>query len=214
MCYMIINWYGQSCFRLQSGKLTIFIDPFAKSIGLTPPRGEVDLVMVTHGHPDHDNVKALSGDFFLIDGPGEYEAKGVRVLGIQSFHDDKLGAERGLNTIYRFEMEDMTIVHCGDLGQKELRSEQLEALGDVDVLMIPVGSVYTIDGKQAAHIVNQIEPKLVIPMHYKLPGLVPKLEDASQFLKELGYEGEAVDKLTIKQKDLSEDHMQIVVMRA
>ncbi len=211
---MVINWYGQSCFRLQSGKLTLFIDPFAKSIGLQPPRGEADLVMVTHDHPDHNNVGALSGDFFLIDGPGEYEAKGVRILGIQCFHDMKNGAERGLNTIYRFEVEDMTFVHCGDLGQKELTSEQLEALGDVDVLMIPVGSVYTIDGKQAAKIVNQIEPKLVIPMHYKIPGLSVKLEDASEFLKELGYEGSAVDKLTLKQKDLSEEHMQIIVMKA
>ena len=210
---MIIQWYGQACFRIQSGQTVIFIDPFAKTIGLTPPRGEAHIVLVSHHHPDHNNAHALSGEFFLADGAGEYEVKGVKIFGIPSFHDDKEGSERGPNTIFRLEAEDMTIVHLGDLGQKHLTDEQLEQLGEVDVLMIPVGGIYTVDGEEAAALVHKIEPKLVIPMHYKIKGLSVKLNDASVFLKELGHEGSPVDKLTLKKKDLSEDRMQVVVMK-
>lgn len=210
---MIIQWYGQACFRIQSSATVIFIDPFAKSIGLQPPRGEAHIVLVSHNHPDHNNAQALSGEFFLAEGPGEYEVKGVKIFGIPSFHDDREGSERGLNTIFRLDAEDMTIVHLGDLGQKHLTDEQLEQLGEVDVLMIPVGGIYTVDGEAAAALVHKIEPKLVIPMHYKIKGLAVKLDDASAFLKEIGHEGAAVEKLTVKYKDLSEDHMQVVVMK-
>lgn len=210
---MVINWYGQACFRLQSGKVAIFVDPFDKTIGLQPPRGEADIVMVTHDHPDHNNVATIGGKYFLVDGPGEYEVKGVKIFGINSFHDDKQGAEKGSNTMYSFEVEDLRVAHLGDLGQKKLTDEQLEQLGEVDVLMIPVGGVHTVDGEMAAGIVHQVEPKLVIPMHYKIAGSKSSINDASQFLKELGYEGEAVDKLTVKKKDLSEDKMQIAVMK-
>jgi L-ascorbate metabolism protein UlaG (beta-lactamase superfamily) len=210
---MIIQWYGQACFRIQSGQTVIFIDPFDKKIGIQPPRGEAHVVLMTHGHSDHNNAQALSGDFFSVDGPGEYEVKGIKILGVASFHDEKKGAERGGNTMYRIDMEDITLAHLGDIGQKNLTDEQREALGEVDVLMIPVGGVYTVNGEIAASIVHQVEPKLVIPMHYKIKGLVPKLEDASVFLKELGYEGTPVDKLTVKRKDLSEERMQVVVMK-
>lgn len=210
---MIIQWYGQACFRIQSGATVIFIDPFAKTIGLQPPRGEAQLVLVTHDHADHNNAAALGGDFFLVDGPGEYEVKGIKITGISSFHDNAEGKERGLNTMYRVEVEGMVLAHVGDLGQKTLSDEQLEQMGEVDVLMVPVGGVYTIDGEQAAAIVHKIEPKLVIPMHYKISGHTGKLQDAETFLKELGHEGEAVDKLTLKPKDLSEEHMQVVVMK-
>lgn len=210
---MVINWYGQACFRIQTGKTAIFIDPYDKSIGLQPPRGEANIVMVTHGHRDHNNTGSLQGTFFAIDGPGEYEVGGVKVRGISSFHDDTGGKERGLNTIFRLEAEDIALAHLGDFGQASITDEQLEELGAVDILLIPVGGVYTIDGETAVNIVHQIEPKLVVPMHYKIPGLNIKLDDASQFLKELGYKGEAVGKLTVKKKELPEERMEIVVMR-
>ena len=209
---MIIKWYGQACFRVQSGKTIIVIDPFAKSIGLQPPRGEVDIVMVTHDHDDHNNIHSLQGEFFLIDGPGEFEVKGVKVMGISSFHDTKEGNERGLNTIYSLKVEDIHLVHLGDFGQDSLTDEQLDALGEVDVLMVPVGGIYTIDGTKAASIVHQVEPKLVIPMHYKISGLSVKLNSASQFLKELGQEGTEMEKLVLKKKDLNKERMEIVLL--
>ncbi len=210
---MIITWYGQACFRIQSGKVSIVIDPFDKSIGLTPPRGEAHIVLVTHNHKDHNNIKTIGGDPFVVDSPGEYEKSGAKVTGIHSFHDDKQGSDRGMNTMYVITMEDMRIAHLGDIGQDELSDEQKEILGEVDILMVPVGGVYTIDGEKATSITNSIAPKIVIPMHYKIPGLSIKLQDANQFIKEFGYEGKPVEKLTIKKNDLPQDRMEVVVMK-
>ena len=210
---MIITWYGQACFRIQSGKTTIVIDPFDKSVGLTPPKGEAGVVLITHDHKDHNNVKAIGGEPFVIDGPGEYEKSGVKVTGVQSFHDDKKGSERGINTMYVVTMEGIRVGHFGDLGQFELTDQQKEALGEIDILMVPVGGVFTIDGERAASIVNSIAPKIVIPMHYKIPGLTIKLANADQFLKEFGYEGKAVEKFTIKKNDLPQERMEVIVMK-
>ncbi|MEK7791433.1 MAG: MBL fold metallo-hydrolase, partial [Deltaproteobacteria bacterium] len=168
---MVITWYGQACFKIQSGERTLVLDPFAKSIGLTPPGISADVVFVTHEHSDHSNVKSIKGDFFLINGPGEYEVKGVKATGILSFHDNEKGVKRGLNTLYLIEVEGIRILHCGDLGQDQLENSQLEEIGEVDILMIPVGGFFTIDAKAAVGIVNQVEPKIVIPMHYKVANL-------------------------------------------
>lgn len=203
---MIITWYGQACFKIQSGETIIAIDPFAKEIGLTPPRFRCDLALVTHGHADHANVDALAGGPFLINSPGEYERSGVNVVGTETYHDKMRGAERGLNTVYLLIVEEVRIVHLGDFGEGLLRDETLEAVGEADILMIPVGGVYTIDAEEAARVVKQIEPRIVIPMHYKLPGLKPSLEGVEQFLKEMGVsKTESQEKLVIKKKDLKED---------
>lgn len=208
---MIINWYGHSCFKIQSGQLTIVIDPFNPSIGLRPPRGKTDVVMVTHQHYDHNYTEGLSEDAFIIDGPGEYEIKGVLVRGISSFHDAKEGKDRGLNTIYLIQVEDITLCHLGDLGQK-LDNGQLGELDAVDVLLIPVGGNYTIDGVEAAQVVHQIEPKIVIPMHFKLSGLKISLDGPEKFLKEMGATGKnKVPKLTVKKKELPEN-TEVIVM--
>lgn len=210
---MVITWYGQSCFKIQSGEVVLFTDPFDKEIGLTPPRGQANVVTVSHNHYDHNNREALSGEPLIVDGPGEYEIKGVEVKGIFSFHDDKEGKERGANTIYVIEMEGIKIGHLGDLGQAKLTAEQVEQIDGVDILMVPVGGTNTIDGETAVDIINQIEPRLVIPMHYKIPGLSLKADGVDVFLKEMGIaKKETVDKLTIKKKDLPEEDMEIVVM--
>ena len=211
---MVITWYGQSCFKIQSGETVIFTDPFDKSIGLTPPRGAANIVTVSHQHLDHNNVAALNGEPLVVEGPGEYETKGVSVKGIFSFHDDKEGKERGANTIFMLEVEGIKICHLGDLGQKKLTDEQLEHIDEADILMIPVGGVFTVDAEEAAEIINQIEPRIVIPMHYKIPGLEMKLAGVDDFLKEMGAaKKETVDKLTLKKKDLSQDDTQVVVMK-
>ena len=189
-------------------------DPFDKKIGLTPPRGSVDIVTVSHDHFDHNNVKAVGGEPFIIDGPGEYEVKGMRITGIASYHDKKKGEERGLNTIYLIKVDGIRTCHLGDLGQEKLTDSQLEAIGDIDVLMIPVDGVYTLSAREAVKIVKQIEPGIVIPMHYKLPGLTEKLADVKDFLKEAGLNGEKpVDKLTLKKKDLNNKEMEVVIFK-
>lgn len=211
---VVITWYGQSCFKIQSGETVVFTDPFDKEIGLTPPRGQANIVTVSHEHRDHNNSAALSGEPLVIEGPGEYETKGVEVRGILSFHDDKEGKERGASTIYAIEIEGIKICHLGDLGQSKLTAEQVEQIDGVDILMIPVGGTYTIDGETAVDIINQVEPRLVIPMHYKIPGLTIKLDGVEVFLKEMGVaKKDAVDKLTLKKKDLPEEEMQVAVMR-
>jgi len=212
---MVISWYGQACFKLSSGPQAVIIDPFEKGIGLTPPTGEAQLVLSTHDHSDHNNIASIKGEPFVIDGPGEYEYQGIRVRGLRSYHDDKKGADRGTNTIYIIRMEGLRIVHLGDLGQTALTDKQVETIGSVDVLMVPVGGQFTINGSEAIAIVNQIEPRFVIPMHYALPALKIKLDGVDVFLKEMGVkDSEPQDKLTIKKAPLAEEgKTEIVVLK-
>jgi L-ascorbate metabolism protein UlaG (beta-lactamase superfamily) len=157
----------------------------------------------------------LTGDPLVVRRPGEYESKGVDIKGVFSFHDNKEGVERGSNTIYVIEMEGIKICHLGDLGQEKLTSEQLDEIGEIDILMIPVGGTVTLSGEEAVEIINQIEPRLTIPMHYKIPGLSNgKLDGVDAFLKEMGIaKKEVVDKLTLKKKDLPQDKTDVVVMK-
>ncbi|OHA02172.1 MAG: hypothetical protein A3H71_00685 [Candidatus Sungbacteria bacterium RIFCSPLOWO2_02_FULL_48_13b] len=210
---MVITWYGQSCFKIQSGDLVLTIDPYGKEIGLTPPRFKTDMVLMTHEHMDHNNVSSIPGEPFVVRGPGDYEIKEVAITGIPTFHDKSQGKERGRNTVYVIEMEEMRLVHLGDFGESEIRPETLEAIGEVDILFIPVGGTYTIDAETAAEVVAAIEPKIVIPMHYAIPGLKVKLDGASDFLKEMGVKTQsAEERLTIKKKDLSESESTRVVV--
>jgi L-ascorbate metabolism protein UlaG (beta-lactamase superfamily) len=217
---MQIIWHGQSLFEIttipqKNSQIKIVIDPFSEEIGLRVPRLEADISLISHGHSDHNNLKAVSGNPFLIQGPGEYEIKEVFVQGIPAWHDNSQGKERGQTTIYTLETEDLRVCHLGDLGQRELTSEQLEKIGEVDVLMIPVGGVYTIDGKEAIKIMSQIEPKITIPMHYSLPKLKAKIDGLDKFLKALGVKTiEPLQKLTIKKKDVSAEEAKIVVLKA
>jgi len=193
----------------------IVIDPFdEEKTGLKLPNLSADIVLVTHDHHDHNNVKGVKGDPFVIQGPGEYEVKEVFIRGIPSFHDDKEGKEKGLNTIYVFEAEDLKFCHMGDFGQKLLTDEQLEKIDGIDVLMIPVGGEYTIDSSTAQKIISQIEPKIVIPMHYALPKSKDKLDDVAKFLKTMGKPSiVAQDKFVVKASTLSEGVTEIVVLQ-
>ena len=214
---MKITWHGQSCFKLlvktnNGDKIIILIDPFEKEIGLNPPRGSADIVLTTHDHYDHNNLKTVSGTPFVINGPGEYDVKGAYIKGIYSYHDNNKGLDRGANTIYVIESEEMKICHLGDLGQKELVDTQLEKIGEIDILMVPVGGTFTINSEEAVKVINQIEPSIVIPMHYKIPGLNIKLDKAEDFLKEIGAHQETTEELNIKKLDLGEE-MKVVVLK-
>jgi L-ascorbate metabolism protein UlaG (beta-lactamase superfamily) len=218
---MKINWFGQSCFyiiseRNKHEKVSILIDPFKEDIGLKLPKVSADILIISHYHEDHSNTKDVLGKPFLIDGPGEYEIKGIFIKGIEAYHDDLQGKERGKTTIFKITDENIRICHLGDLGQKELEEWQLKELKTVDVLMIPVGGIYTISSKEAKKIISQIEPKIVIPMHYKIPKLKIKLNDVDEFLKLMGKkekEIERVNTLILKERNLPEEGTKIVLMK-
>lgn len=220
---MIITWKGHSCFHIASSQgknhqISIVIDPYSNDIGLKLPRMEADVVLVTHNHYDHNNAKAIGGiggaSPVVISGPGEYEVKDVFIQGISSFHDSSLGKERGANTIYTIEAEDLRVCHLGDLGQNELTSEQVEKIGNIDILMIPVGGNFTIGAKEAVKVMSQIEPSIVIPMHYQLPKLKIKLDNLDGFLKALGVKKiEPLPKLSIKKKEISSEEAKIIPLK-
>ena len=208
---MTISWFGQSCFRIEAKEGSILTDPFSKDIGLKPPKIKDYLVFVSHEHYDHNNVEDAGPEAFVIKNPGEYEKNGIAVLGIHSYHDKSEGKERGLNTIYVIKAEDMTVCHLGDLGQEKLNDKQVEEIGDVDILMIPVGGSYTINGKEALEVIGQIEPKIVIPMHYKVKDLNIDIESADKFVKELGLTPEKTDKFKIAKKNLPAEEVKLVM---
>jgi len=215
---MTINFLGISLFEIiakteSKNLVQIVIDPFNEKLGLKVPRLKAQVLLVSHPHEDHANVKAVGGSPFLIEGPGEYETHEIFIKGIPAFHDNQEGKNRGLVTIYKIEAEGMNVCHLSDFGQKELTSEQLEKIGEVDILMIPVGGNYTIGPKEAATIVSQVEPKVVIPMHYKLPGLKLDIEGVDKFLKIMGQEAVAIEpKLKVSLKDLPQEETKIVVL--
>lgn len=210
---MVDVWFhGQACVRVKGKSATVVFDPYsAEFTGLSPLKIAGDIVCVSHGHEDHNNTSTIAPTEegktpFVISGPGEYEISGVNIVGITSFHDDKNGAERGKNTIYHVTVDDVNFVHLGDLGQKKLTQDQVEELSTCDVLFIPVGSVYTISGKEASDIIAQIEPKVIIPIHYKLQGLKFDLEDVSVFLSTMGKENlEAQQKFSVSTERLPEE---------
>jgi len=200
-----ITWYGQACFRLRSRGLSVVTDPYSPAIGLKLPRLTAAVVTVSHGHDDHNYVDAVKGPPFLISSPGEYEIEGIFVIGVGTYHDAKQGQERGKNTAYLIEFEGLTICHLGDLGHV-LTQEQVEQLNSVDILLIPVGGKYTLNGSKAAEVVGLLEPKIVIPMHYKVPGLEVQIEGVSRFLKELAVEPPSkLEMLTITRSQLPDE---------
>ena len=210
---MTINWFGHSCFRIETKEASILIDRFSEEkTGLRPPKIKDDIVLVTHEHLDHNNIEGLNPEAFLINTPGEYEKKGVAVRGISSYHDKTQGKERGLNTIFVIKAEEMKICHLGDLGQEKLEDKQVEEIGDIDILLVPVGGNYTINYKEAIEVISQIEPKIIIPMHYKIKDLKADIEGPEKFVKELGLTPEKLDKYKIAKKLLPVEEMKLIML--
>ena len=203
---MDISFLGHASFKLKGKRTTVVTDPYDASLGLKYPKVEADIVTITHDHPDHNAAGQVSGDPFVVSGPGEYEIKGAKIIGVPSFHDEKKGELRGKNTIYNIRIDELWVCHLGDLGQTALTDEQLEEIGQVDVLLVPVGGVYTIDAAGAAKTAASLEPKVVIPMHYAEGANNLKLEPADKFLKEMGSEKtEPLVKLSVSREKLPEE---------
>jgi L-ascorbate metabolism protein UlaG (beta-lactamase superfamily) len=182
---MEISWLGYSCFRLKGKNTTVITDPCPPELGYSLDKSTANIVTVSHKHVNHSYVQGVSGDPKQIMGPGEYEVGGVLIIGLSSFHDAEEGKTLGKNTVYAIEIDDVTVCHLGDIGHP-LSPAQIEELGNVDVLLVPVGGVNTISASQAAALVRSIEPKIVIPMHYKTLTLNKELDNVDKFLKEMG----------------------------
>lgn len=212
---MEITYLGHSCFRLQGKSATLVTDPYdPKVVGLRLAKLTCDIVTISHQHFDHNFLDSIKETKKVISGPGEYEISGVSITGVSSFHDNKKGALRGKNTIFMIEMDGIKSVHLGDLGHV-LSDNTLELIGEVDILMVPVGGVYTIGPREASQVVRDIEPCIVIPMHYKVQGLneetFGKLQGVEEFLKEVGLEVERMDKLSVKKEDLVEEKRAVIL---
>jgi len=182
---MEISWLGHSCFRLKGRQATVITDPFSPDLGYSLGKPTARIVTVSHQHPGHSYIEGIGGNPKPVIGPGEYEISNVLIIGIATFHDTDRGKIRGKNTIYLIEMDEISVCHLGDLGHV-LTDEQVEELGNVDVLLVPVGGVSTINASMAAEIVRQLEPRVVVPMHYKTQALDRELEPVAMFLKEIG----------------------------
>jgi len=214
---MEISYLGHSSFKIKGKKAVVVTDPYSKeSTGIKFPKVEADIVTISHNHADHNQKDSVLGSPFIVDGPGEYEIEDVSIFGISSFHDKKKGFERGKNTIYLIEMDGIRVCHLGDLGH-QLYDRQIEELDGVDVLLIPVGGVYTIGPKEAGEVISQIEPKIVIPMHYNFPDLSQeifgKMSTLEDFLREVGEKGEVLPKLSITRDSLPGETKIVILER-
>lgn len=212
---MDITYLGHSSFRIKGKRASVVTDPYDKAmVGLKYPRVKGDIVTVSHNHEDHNRADLVSDTKKVVDAPGEYEIMGVSIIGIPTLHDDQKGAVRGKNTIFVIDVDGISLAHLGDIGHK-LKDSQIELIGDVDVLMIPVGGEYTIGPSRAVGIVQDIGAKVVIPMHYNVPGLNPKffskLANVDLFLSEVGLPVEKIKKLTLKKETMGEDQMVVVL---
>jgi L-ascorbate metabolism protein UlaG (beta-lactamase superfamily) len=197
-----ITWLGHSCFRIKGSQAVVITDPFSPDSGYSLGRQTADIVTVSHQHPSHAYTQGISGEPRIIKGPGEYEISGVLIIGIATFHDTQGGQTRGKNTVYVMEIDGVTLCHLGDLGHV-LTSEQVEEIGDIDVLLLPVGGVSTINAAMAAEVIRQLEPKAVVPMHYKTPLLKRELDPVETFLKEMGMDQiEPRPKLSVTKSNL------------
>jgi L-ascorbate metabolism protein UlaG (beta-lactamase superfamily) len=209
---MEINWYGQTCFRLsERGLATVVTDPYPPDVGLTLPRHRAGVVTASRDDPQCCYISGVRGPFEFLNGPGEYEIGGVFVTGIATFADGKRGALHGLNTVFTFDFSGLTVCHLGRLGHVPTQS-QVENLGTVDVLLVPVGGGGSLTPAQASEVISLFEPRLVTPMYYKIRGLKSSLGTLDRFLREMGMEKvDSQDVLKISRASLSEE-TQIVVL--
>ncbi len=216
-----IVWHGISCFSIEAkngdAAANLVIDPYDPETGLKLPRNlSADVVTVSHEHPSHNYIEAVkpSGEkkLFVVRSPGEYEVGGLFIYGIAAPHDEKGGKEKGMTTLFRFEVGDLSVGHLGDLGTP-IVDAQRELLEDVDILLVPVGDESVLTAKQAVEVVTQLSPRIVIPMHYALPGLKTRSDAVEKFLKEMGVgKPERVSKLKIMKKDLPAEETKVIVI--
>jgi L-ascorbate metabolism protein UlaG (beta-lactamase superfamily) len=209
---MEITWYGRACFRLKGRDTTVITDPCPPSTGFVAGKHAVDLLTISHDHADHSYTRSITADLTLRR-PGEYEHHGILATGVRTFHDGVRGADRGSNIVFSFEIDGVHICHLGDLGHL-LTDEQLSEIGPVDVLLVPAGGQFTISPAEAAEVVSQIEPRIVIPMHFAVDGGSEDLMGPQKFLHEMGA-GEPMrqPKASVTPTNLP-DEAQVIILEA
>lgn len=204
---MQIQYFGLSSFKLTTKSAVVFTDPFDKDSGLTPPRGSADiLVLAEKTNKLTSSMSGISGEPFKITDPGEYDVKGVTVTGIPLKQEDKYV------TIYLLESEDIKVLNLTHIKEFNISQDELEALGEIDILLLPVGGNTVMDGNHAAKVANQIEPKIVIPSYYKSDGLIIDVDPIATFIKEMGGKSEVMEKLTVKKRDLGAEETKLVIL--
>lgn len=204
---MQIQYFGLSSFKITTKQATIITDPFDKLTGLTPPRGQADiLILGEKANKLYSATSGISGEPFLVNDPGEYDVKGVTVTGIPLKQDDKYV------TIYLIESEDIKILNLSHIKNFSIKEEDLSSLGEIDILLVPVGGKSVLDASNASKAANEVEAKIIIPSHYKIPGLKTEADDLQKFVKEMGGKNEPMEKLTLKKKDLLFEGSKLIVL--
>jgi L-ascorbate metabolism protein UlaG (beta-lactamase superfamily) len=205
---MTISWFGLSSFKITGRDLTIITDPFGKSTGLTAVRGAADIIISSNPKLDWcNNFSSISGTPFIVEGPGEYDIKEAFIIGTPA--ENK---ELGATTIYSIEVEGVRIAFLGPIKQNTLTDEQKEALEGSDIVLAPVGGKQILDYEVAAKIATQLEPFIIIPHSYKIPGLELNLDKIDKFLQEMGGKHTEEEKLTLKKKDLAGEQTSLLIL--
>lgn len=216
---MEITYHGHATFKLKGAAGTVVTDPYHAYVGFSLPSLSADLVTVSHDHKDHNQIELVKGTArrdkpFIIDQPGEYEVAGISVFGVQTYHDMSQGVERGTNIVYTIVLDDVRICHLGDLGH-ELTTEQLSEIGQVDVVLCPVGGVFSLDPKLAAKVIHALEPSYALPMHYKTAqhdqSVFGEMSAVEEFLKAYGSEVQPIPKLVVDKERLPEETELVVL---
>ncbi|MBU4226152.1 MAG: MBL fold metallo-hydrolase [Chloroflexi bacterium] len=210
---MEITWYGHSCFRLTEKKMaTVVTDPFdAESVGYEPLKLKADIVTVSHDAAGHNYLQAVKGYSRAITGPGEFEIGGVFITGVQTDGHGKKASEQPRNTLYVFDYDGLTVAHMGNLRQVPTQAE-VEALGTVNIVLVPVGGSSGLNAAKAAEVISLLEPNIVIPMHYHTPQVKVPLDQLDKFMKEMGlHEAETMPNLKVSKSSLP-DETKVVVL--
>ncbi|MGH2459174.1 MAG: MBL fold metallo-hydrolase [Chloroflexota bacterium] len=202
---MEIIWHGHAHFRIRGREGVVVTDPTLRKGNGSAPRTTADVVTISHAHPGHSQAGVVGGQPRVLSGPGEYEVKGINIIGIPTFHDAERGKKYGKNVVYLIYLDDLVVCHLGDLGHLPT-TDQVDQIGDkVDVLLVPVGGDGTIDAVQAVEVISLIDPRIVIPMHYQIGDLDLELDPVDKFLREMGVtDAEAQPKASITRSSLPE----------
>lgn len=204
---MHIQYFGLSSFKFTTKEAVVITDPFSKSSGLTSPRGGAEIVILSEKtNPFYSSVAGITGTPFEAFDPGEYDIKGVTITGVP------LKQDKGYITAFLIESEDIRILNLSHIKEFTMKEGELEDLGDIDILILPVGGHSVMDAGHAAKVVNQVDPALVIPSHYEIPGLAIDSDKLDKFIKEMGGKSEEMEKIIVKKKDLNHDETKLVIL--
>jgi L-ascorbate metabolism protein UlaG (beta-lactamase superfamily) len=204
---MQIQYFGLSSFKITTKEATIITDPFHKDSGLTPPRGAADILILAEKNKKlYSAISGISGEPFEAFDPGEYDIKGVTLTGIPLKQEDRY------ISVFLIESEDLRVLNLTHIKDFNMKEYEIEALGEIDILILPVGGNTVLSASAASKVVNEIEPKIIIPSHYKMPGLIIDVDPLDKFVKEMGGKKEEAEKLTVKKKDLAEEGTKVVVL--